>query len=207
MSTSGREPLIAGHPALDFTNSVGWHAGANQEEHFHSYGDLLDWAGDAKVLTPQHLASLGRKAAAQPAAARAALRRAIAIREVIYRVFSAVARGRTPARDDLERLHAGRIEALRHATIQWSGALANTFAKCDDLLAPVYPVVLAAVELLQSDELARVRQCANDPCGWLFVDRSRNGSRRWCSSSDCGNESRVRRFRARSRRQAPGAER
>lgn len=200
MSTSGREPLIAGHPALDFTNTVGWHAGADQVEHFHSYGDLLDWAGDARVLTPQQLAALREKGAARPAAARAALRRAIAMRELIYRIYAAVARQRTPARGDLERLHKEQIEALQHASVHWSGALANTFAKSDDLLAPVYPVVLAAVELLQSDELARVRQCANDPCGWLFVDRSRNGSRRWCSSSDCGNESRVRRFRARSRR-------
>lgn len=199
MSTSGREPLIAGHPALDFTNSVGWHAGADQIEHFHSYGDLLDWAGDASVLTREHLAALRRKAAARPAAARAALRRAIDIRELVYRIFAVVARQRTPARADLEQLRAAQIEALRHATVHWSGALASTFAKCDALLAPVYPVVLAAVELLQSDELDRVRQCANDPCGWLFVDRSRNGSRRWCSSTDCGNESRVRKFRARAR--------
>jgi predicted RNA-binding Zn ribbon-like protein len=199
VTTSGREPLIAGHPALDFTNTVGWHAGADQVEHFHLYADLLDWAADARVLTREHLAALGRKSAARPAAARAALRRAIEIRELIYRIFSAVAGGRTPARGDLERLHAERIEALRHATVQWSGALASTFAGCDNLLTPVYPVVLSAVELLESDELAKVRQCANDPCGWLFVDRSRNGSRRWCSSSDCGNESRVRRFRARTR--------
>jgi len=197
MTGTERQPLIAGHPALDFTNSVGWHAGAEQIEQFHRYADLLDWAGDADVLRRQQIAALRRRAAAAPGAARRALGRAIEIRELIYRIFTAVANGTTPKRADLDRLHAERIDALEHAEAHWSGGLSVSFVKGDDLLAPAWPLVLAAVDLLRSPELERVRQCANDPCGWLFIDRSKNRSRRWCSSGDCGNESRVRRFRAR----------
>jgi predicted RNA-binding Zn ribbon-like protein len=196
MTGTASEPLIGGHPALDFTNSVGWHAGADQIERFHAYADLLDWAGNAKVLRREQVAVLGRRAAESPRAARTALERAIEIRELIYRIFTEVAKGATPKRADLDRLRTTQLEALRHAEADWSGGLAFSFARSDDLLAPVWPLVLAAVDLLRSPELQRVRQCANDPCGWLFIDRSRNRSRRWCSSGDCGNEARVRRFRA-----------
>ena len=199
MSATERQPLIAGHPALDFTNSVGWHAGAEQVEQFHAYEDLLAWAGDARVLPPAQLARLSHRAAASARAGNVALRRAIEIRELIYRIFTAVAKGAAPVPSDLERLRAEQVRALEHAEPAWSEGLGYSFADSADLLAPVYPVVLAAMDLLRSPDLERVRQCANDPCGWLFVDRSRNRSRRWCSSGDCGNETRVRRFRERQR--------
>jgi predicted RNA-binding Zn ribbon-like protein len=199
MTDTNARGLIAGHPALDFTNTVGWHAGPDAIERFHTYVDLLDWVRDAKVLRPAQLARLRRRAAAAPGAAHASLAQAITARELIYRIFTDVARGRRPAHADLAALHAARVAALRHAEPGWSGGLALAFTKRDDLLAPVWALVLAAVDLLRSPELARVRQCANDPCGWLFVDRSKNGSRRWCSSGDCGNETRVRRFREKQR--------
>jgi predicted RNA-binding Zn ribbon-like protein len=192
--------LIAGNPALDFTNTVGWHAGPDGVEKFHAYGDLLEWARAAGVIRPAQLATLRSRAGSSPRAARAALRRAIAIREVIYRIFAAVAHGVTPSPRDLRMLHTVQLSALEQAQPEWAGGLELSFAKSDDLLAPVWPLVLAAVDLLRSPERDRVRQCANDPCGWLFVDRSKNRSRRWCSSGDCGNETRVRRFREKARR-------
>jgi predicted RNA-binding Zn ribbon-like protein len=196
--TSARD-LIAGHPALDFTNTVGWHAGPDGVEKFHSYGDLLDWARAAGVVSRSQLTLLRRRADGSPQLARSALRRAIAIRELLYRIFTALVHGTPPAPRDLRALHTVRLAALRQARPGWDGALAVSFARSDDLLAPVWPLVLAAVDLLRSPERDRVRQCANDPCGWLFVDRSKNRSRRWCSSGDCGNETRVRRFREKAK--------
>jgi len=66
-----------------------------------------------------------------------------------------------------------------------------------DLRAPLWPVVKSAVDLLVSGE-ARLRACASDTCGWLFIDESKNRSRRWCSMRDCGNRAKVRRFRAKA---------
>jgi len=54
-------------------------------------------------------------------------------------------------------------------------------------------IAVHALRFLQEVERDRIRQCADDACGWLFVDRSRNNSRRWCDSTDCGNRNRVRR--------------
>jgi predicted RNA-binding Zn ribbon-like protein len=56
------------------------------------------------------------------------------------------------------------------------------------------PIVKSAADLLLSDMLDRVKQCEGDPCGWLFLDTSRNRSRRWCSMEDCGNRAKARRF-------------
>ena len=51
--------------------------------------------------------------------------------------------------------------------------------------------------LLCDPDRPPVRVCEGNGCGWLFLDQTRNGSRRWCSSGDCGRRERVRRHRAR----------
>ena len=51
---------------------------------------------------------------------------------------------------------------------------------------------------------AASRMCAGAGCGWLFLDQSRNSSRRWCASGDCGNRARVDHFRLRQRRAGQG---
>lgn len=69
--------------------------------------------------------------------------------------------------------------------------------------AAEHVLALAAEDLLRSADVERVRRCAGDGCGWLFLDRSRNGSRQWCSPTDCGNRARVRRhYSRRTRRRA-----
>jgi predicted RNA-binding Zn ribbon-like protein len=72
--------------------------------------------------------------------------------------------------------------------------------------SPLWPVGRAAAALLTSGDLSRLRQCGGERCGWLFLDRSRNRSRHWCTMEDCGNVSKVRRFRQRrTRRSRRGA--
>ena len=199
MNRASSLALIGGHAALNFSNTVGWHAGPDRIESLASYQDLLDWSVHAGVLTGPDAASLARQAGKHPVAARQALAYAIRARELIFRTFTSVAQDNSPAGSDLEQLHAAWLDALEHAIAAWSDGLIISFAGSGDLRRPVYPLVLDAVDLLRSPDRARVRQCANDPCGWLFVDRSKNQSRRWCSSGDCGNEIRVRRFRQKRR--------
>jgi predicted RNA-binding Zn ribbon-like protein len=69
--------------------------------------------------------------------------------------------------------------------------------------SPLWPVAQSAAELLTSPMLGRVKVCAGEGCGWVFLDESRNGSRRWCDSRDCGNRERVRRYLARKRTSEP----
>ncbi|HET7517715.1 MAG TPA: CGNR zinc finger domain-containing protein, partial [Actinomycetes bacterium] len=60
---------------------------------------------------------------------------------------------------------------------------------------------VGAVELLRDADRARLRCCPPDAggCGWVFLDRSRNGSRRWCRMADCGTTVKARRLTERRR--------
>jgi predicted RNA-binding Zn ribbon-like protein len=202
MGDAGRVALIGGHLALDFANTAGWHASAERLEHLSDYGELVVWAEHAGALADSETAALVREGKRHPERAGRALEHAVAVREAIYRIFAAISQSRSPAPGDLAVLHQARIKALRAATPQWradAGLELRWTADPPDLLRPLYPIAIAAGELLESESLTRLRQCGNHPCGWLFLDRSRNGSRRWCSSDECGNVSRVRRFRERAR--------
>jgi predicted RNA-binding Zn ribbon-like protein len=202
MSGAASIPLIGGHVALDFANTAGWHASDSWYERLTDYADMVAWARRAAGLPGVEAEALLRQAARTPAAARRAYGKMIRLREADYRIFAALAQHRAPATDDLAELHAAHVAALEAARfapgpdgrqlLAWPSGGA-------DFLRPIHPVIVAAATLLGSADLARLRQCGNHPCGWLFLDRSRNGSRRWCSSAECGNASRVRRFRARQR--------
>jgi predicted RNA-binding Zn ribbon-like protein len=106
-------------------------------------------------------------------------------------VFSALAAGRRPPRRALAALLRVHADAAREGTIEdgawvWSGRHPDR---------PLWPIAVAAVDLLRSERMARLKRCAN--CNWLFLDRSRNGSRRWCSMDECGVHTKMRRYRAR----------
>lgn len=200
MSRADRLELIGGHPALDFANTAGMHASPARSEWLTDYGEVIAWARHAGIVTPAEARELEAMAAAHPRRVAATWRRVLELRETVYRLFAALAQHRAPAPRDLAALHTARIRALEAARPVWrAGFTLDWSAARDVLLRPVYPIVLAAGELLVSPERARLKQCGRHPCGWLFLDRSKNGSRRWCSSAECGNISRVRRFRARLR--------
>ena len=101
----------------------------------------------------------------------------------------------------------GRRLAL-HAAGGWSDRF--TWTWLDEPLSldtPLWPVARSAAELLTSSELSALRLCASDRCAWLFLDTSRNGSRRWCSMRTCGNRAKARRHHARVRASAATTER
>jgi predicted RNA-binding Zn ribbon-like protein len=198
--------LRGGHLALDFANTVGWHAHeepTEQAEYLTSYARFLAWARQTGALADDVLDRLAAFAAKSPSAAAAALGEVIALREAVYHLFSAQAAGRALPAADLAVLNAALAEAHAHLRVVPT-ATGPEFGWAadgnDDLTRPLWPVVRAAAALLTAPERARVRECAGGSCGWLFLDTSRNGSRRWCDSRDCGNRERVRRHYARQKR-------
>jgi predicted RNA-binding Zn ribbon-like protein len=66
----------------------------------------------------------------------------------------------------------------------------------------LWPIVDAAADLLVRGEPERIKTCGSATCGWLFLDLSRNRSRRWCDMKDCGNRAKARRHYAR-RKETP----
>ncbi len=128
--------------------------------------------------------------------------RAIALREAMYRVFSAVVHSTVPEITDLDTLKAAFVEAMTHAQLISTphGFKWDWTEKENALDQMLWPVVHSAVELLTSEEVKKVKECPGvGNCGWLFLDTSKNGSRQWCSMEGCGSRAKMRRQYARKR--------
>jgi predicted RNA-binding Zn ribbon-like protein len=193
--------FVAGSLALDFANTLGGTHTAPSHEHVVEYSDLIEFCRSAGSLSPSQARRLVEEAGRQPARAAAVHRRAISLREAIWRVFDAFAKNTRAEPIDLATIHEEELAALRHARFQPSASDVD-YVWSDDLLLerPLWAIARSAANLRRSkDDLDRVRECGSATCEWLFIDRSRNHSRRWCDMSDCGNAAKVRRFRQRQR--------
>jgi predicted RNA-binding Zn ribbon-like protein len=195
--------FVAGHPALEFVNTVDWRLDdVRRRELITGFDDLATWARLAGVVEAGEARELSAAAHRDSAGAARAVRRALRAREVLFRLLEAAHRGSRPAPRD-ERLFAAMVAAaLRKRRLEshgaswtwtWAGGPRDAF---DSIL---WSVVLAAADLLSSPARAQIGECAGEGCGWLFLDTSRTGRRRWCTMRACGNRAKVRRFYERSR--------
>jgi predicted RNA-binding Zn ribbon-like protein len=190
--------------ALDFANTVDWHAGPRPRETLRNYADLIAWAFRRGLLDNPSVRSLARRARSRPARAAAVLVEAKAWREALYRIFTAAVHGREPRAADVEifnRAWARRVSRFR--IMRDRGRFVRTWDDSLDPLARALGEILcSAADLLTSDAIERVGQCADDRgCGWLFFDVSRNKSRRWCDMKDCGNRAKAKRHYDRSKKE------
>jgi predicted RNA-binding Zn ribbon-like protein len=188
--------LIGGHASLDFVNTAGDHLSDQPGEWLLSYRDLLFWAQRVGILTQAEALRLEQKAARQPQAAEDALVRAVAMREVIYRLLLDVIRHQAPDPAGLAAFNRALAGAPpREGVLYQAGAYQwQQSTGSNDLDEVLGRLLWEAADLLTSDRLAQVKLCAGEACGWLFLDASRNQSRRWCSMSDCGNRAKAKRF-------------
>jgi predicted RNA-binding Zn ribbon-like protein len=200
-----RFELKGGATCLDFVNTVGWRLADRPSEYLLSYEDLLTWGRHAGLLTLQEAEGLAWRAALDPDGAQRTLSRALALREAIHRAISAAITGEPQDGSDLSALNHELSIALSRLRVMPAGGAYAWSWDCngDDggtpLDSPLWVVARSAAELLTSPKLDRVKVCAGEGCGWVYLDESRNGSRRWCDSRDCGNRARVRRHLARKR--------
>lgn len=162
---------------LDFANTRYWRGQATPTETLNAPADLAAWAKTGK-----------------PPAARE-FEQALALRETLYRLFDAQAQDRPVAPRDLETLNHALARAPARNTLRRGkdGYSWEVDAKAGTALGLLAPVLWSAGDLLAGPRLDRVRKCANPECGWLFLDDSRAGKRRWCSMSACGNRAKARR--------------
>lgn len=193
--------LVGGQLSLDFTNTVSWRGRQFSEEKLNSYQDLLDWSVLAGIFDEGYARKLSREGGIQPEAAKRVLERAVELREAIHRIFTANISAEPASDDDLVTLNRELREALTRLRLSTEpGGYSLDFGWGGDSLDQMlWSIARSASELLTSNDLVRVRCCAADDCVWLFLDTSRNRSRRWCDMKDCGNRSKARRFYERKR--------
>jgi len=188
--------LIGGELCLDFANTLYGHSDTPIHEYLQNYRDLLFWSRHAGILTKKEAHGLLQKANQRSNEAKFAFHRAIALREVIYRIFANLARACSPKADDLNVLHTAWLEALAHSRLlKTSTGFRLDWKNEYPLDRLLWPIVDSANNLLISGEAQQIKQCSG--CDWLFVDRSRNHLRRWCSMNVCGNRAKMRRRLAR----------
>jgi predicted RNA-binding Zn ribbon-like protein len=188
---------------LNYANTRMWRGRAAPVEQLGGLADVLDWIAGVAGLSAEALAALRGWAAAHPDDAASLFAAAIVLRELVYRVFSAVAGGGIVAEADLAALNRALAEAPPRAGLaRLAGAYAWQVGQAA-LAAPALlaPILWSAADLLVQAPRRRIRQCANPQCLWLFIDASKNGTRRWCDMTACGNRAKARRHYLKSKQQ------
>jgi len=199
--------FVGGALALDFTNSVGGMHRAPTHDHLHYYDDVIDFVVQGGALSSVEGRRLKSEAGRHPVQAKDVLRRAIALREAMWRLFESMSEGRGVPAADLAVVNREIAAAFAHARFIPTESIRLTWAwdQTPSVDRPLWPIAKSAADLLGSSEaLAQLRECASETCEWLFLDRSRNHTRRWCDMNDCGGRAKVRRFREKARLRAGG---
>ena len=189
--------IVGGHVALDFVNTIEGEADGEPDiEHLRGYGDLVAWSGRVGVLSEEEVGRISREAKRRPEEAKAVYLDALTLRDTLYGVFRAIAEGGGPPSGSLEVLGGYEYRALSRGRLAPDGhGFQWEWTEEGDLARMLWPVAHAATELLTSGTLDRLKRCA--ACRWLFLDASRNRSRRWCTMEECGTHEKARRYIAR----------
>ncbi|WBC16652.1 ABATE domain-containing protein [Micromonospora sp. WMMA1998] len=196
-----RMRLVGGNLALDFINTrTGPPVGPPDDDVLTGYPELVAWSVYAGALGEPAAEALRRLSHDDPAGSRTAFARSLRIRDDLDDVFRAVAADRSPDPSVLARLRDDEADALGHARLEQGPTFGWTWRDDQTLARPRRPVVHAAVQLLTTGALDRIKGCAG--CRFIFNDESKNRSRRWCSMDDCGTSEKMRRYVAARRTRA-----
>ncbi len=201
MRSATRFDLIGGRLCLDFCNTTHNRRGA-REERLGGYQDLVGWASRAGILNAEETARQSRLAARNPTEAVAVWERSIRLREALHHLFAAIADGRRvrPSWVSVLNLELAAAMARSQVLATETGGFTWLWAPGARALdAMLWPVARSAADLLTEGRLDAVRRCEGRGCGWLFLDTSRNRTRRWCDMKICGNRAKARRHHERSK--------
>lgn len=199
--------FLGGRLVLDFANTISGRGSATERDHLVDYADLVAWAARAGLVDDRVGQSLMEKAARRGPETERTVTRARELRDAAHRVFVDVAHGRTASPTDLAIVYAALARAVEHGSIVQTG---DGFVwrwqdGAEALDSMLWPIARSAAELLTGTELPRVRECGGDRCGWLFLDQTKNRTRRWCEMKVCGNRAKARRHYHRHRHSSSDA--
>lgn len=202
--------LIGGDTSLDFVNTVsGRISNPNKKSgrdyfdycrsYLEDYADLLAWSVKAELFDKTQAKRLAQLAEKDPREAQRIFKRALILRESVYRLFKSTVESWQAEAEDLERLNRELALARKHQrfSVTKNGFGFEWTDRENALDSMLWQVAESATKILSSGDLTRIRQCGGNECNWMFFDTSRNRSRQWCDMKDCGNVAKVRRFRQR----------
>ena len=193
---AGNLKLLGGRLCLDFINTLDWRGTDKPQEFLNRYADLILWSRHVGIATREDSQQLSQMAEQSQADALRVLSRAVTLREIIFRIFSAVIQNKKPSGKDMADFNKYFSQSMKTSQIIWSENrfIWDTTGNKKELDWLLKPIIRSAADLLLSEDLGKIKACADPACGWLFIDVSRNRSRRWCDMKDCGNRAKVNRF-------------
>jgi predicted RNA-binding Zn ribbon-like protein len=188
--------LIAGRLCLDFANTLDHRLSGNPEEKLSGYAELVEFGQQTGVFSASEARKLRHEGSKNKGEASRLLHHAVALREMLLRILSSVAARREISKADanalnaeLQRLNADSLVVPGNGQVPWRWVEMKSGA--GRLIARI---VRSAAEVLTSDDIQRVKECAAETCGWLFMDRSRGRNRRWCEMRTCGSQHKARAY-------------
>ena len=200
---AGRLKLLGGRLCLDFVNTLDWRGTDSPQEFLKTYDDLISWSRHAGICSQPESGKLYKMAEQSHSETKKVLNRALKLREAIYHLFAAGTANQKSPNEDLVVFNKNLSRSMKDSHIipttdGYAWDIAGNRTKLDWILNPI---IQSAAEILVSDERKKVKTCADSACGWLFIDVSRNRSRRWCDMQDCGNRAKASRFYRKKARQ------
>lgn len=196
---------IGGSPVLDFLNTISTRKTESEFDRLENYYDLANWAWATGIITDSELQEIKTIARQAPEKVQVCFDEAIHLREIMYDMLLGL------IRDDIISENLANVSKLIFPLIAESSLRiedSNKFQLVHEpdqnaLKKPIWLVAWDAFRLATGTEISRLKQCESCKCSWLFLDQSKNGSRRWCSMQECGAAIKAREYRARRRNSDP----
>jgi predicted RNA-binding Zn ribbon-like protein len=188
--------LTSGCLCLDFVNTLDHRLSSQPLEKLGGFAELVVFGEQAGALSVPEARRLRRGERESKREASALSQRALTVRELLYRIFSAAAACREVSEADVETLNTA-VRKSNARSFVTPGARKGAWQwleKSSDADRLIGKIVRSAVEVLTSGDIQRVRRCAADNCGWLFIDGSRSRNRRWCEMRTCGSQHKARTY-------------
>jgi predicted RNA-binding Zn ribbon-like protein len=203
-TNAGNLSLEGEELCLDFTNTVDWRKdNKRKKEWLNDFSDLILWSRHVGILEEKTAQALSLKALQQPDKAKQVYKKAIELREILFHLFSSLAIERKLEDYNLSIFNHFLVETMgKSRLVSWQDGFTWSFYQdADTMDFMLNPIIKSAADLLVSPNLKRLKICADDYCGWLFIDMSRNNSRRWCNMKVCGNRAKAHRYYQRKRQE------
>ncbi len=177
---------------LDFVNTRYWRGSPDPTDELTGFQPLLGWLEAKSGVDERLLKSASTQSKAEPAKADELLGEAIALREALHRLFAAAATEQPLPAADFNVMNGALAEAPARRKLASADGWEVSWSSVS-MPALLSSVLWSAADLLLARNDRRIRQCANEKCRFLFIDESKNGTRRWCDMSSCGNRAKARR--------------
>ena len=180
---------------LAYANTLFWRGRDKPTETLHDFSNLLRWLEDTAGVSAMDLGNIAQWSRAHAVKVANVFADAVALREAMYQSFAAQAADEHPRLKDFALLQRALTQAparqrLAPAADGYAWKIERLQPLATHLLAPI---LWSAGDLLIKGARGNVRRCANSECVWLFIDASKNASRRWCDMASCGNRAKARR--------------